>query len=447
MVPEGTPPEASWDATRAAGDCLWCHAAHRGASRYAGLLASFGSSSDSPEDRQGAYAALCFTCHAAGGQASDIKSLVTGAADAGHTVKTAGGLLPVGSDVPCYECHNPHGSSRGNARLLSDTLGANLDPSTPEGLRAVCFTCHTSNDGYGWDSAAATMTVEAAAGEVVGLSRASGVLRLPSGDYHSKESTASCSTCHGDIHDPASAHDVPDEYQPCLVCHVATDVIDLHDETPSGCDACHGEGRTPSTDCSTCHPEKLEFHGYDPAKHAAAVGAMTISGQLTSPSGVPWTRYDGTVQDYSGQRCSQCHSMDLLTEHTKPSSSSAALECDACHPSPRNTFTTWNKTCQQAGCHATIHGDMAVKHAWNYTGASTWASCGTGNSRCHGSEWKPDLAAVHEEPTYWGSYWGVDFTNYPDGCRFCHYSASAVPATPTACTNCHPMEHNPAPLP
>ena len=55
-----------------------------------------------------------------------------------------------------------------------------------------------------------------------------------------------------------------------------------------------------------------------------------------------------------GITCGQCHQTDVQTEHAKPTSSSFALGCAACHPSPRDTLTpAWDKTCTQAGCHAT----------------------------------------------------------------------------------------------
>jgi hypothetical protein len=216
---------------------------------------------------------------------------------------------------------------------------------------------------------------------------------------------STCATCH-------------DSTVPAVVTAIATG-----DKT---CASCHG---------TTAHA----------ALHTASVSAVPISGTIVNPGGTPFTLWDGTLQTYAGQTCGQCHLMDLIAEHTKPTSSVAAQACAACHPSPRDSFTSWNETCQQSGCHvATLHGQMATKHAWSYAGTS-YPSCGTGSFSCHGSEWKPDLAALHDEQIYWGSSYGVDFSAYPDGCRFCH-TPSTVPVA-SACTSCHPAGHGPAPFP
>ena len=37
--------------------------------------------------------------------------------------------------------------------------------------------------------------------------------------------------------------------------------------------------------------------------------------------------------------------------------------CAACHPTPRDSFPTWNKTCTQGGCHATKHASQDSLHA------------------------------------------------------------------------------------
>jgi hypothetical protein len=120
-------------------------------------------------DREfGTYAESCFECHG-GAVASgfttapaDIKQYVTydwanDVANSGHRIQTGGGTLPIGAPLPCYDCHNPHGSSGGNAWLLSDELGGSLDTSSATGVRRFCFTCHTTADtGEGWNSGTST---------------------------------------------------------------------------------------------------------------------------------------------------------------------------------------------------------------------------------------------------------------------------------------------------
>ena len=365
MVPEGTPPEASWKASRVAGDCLWCHSAHRSPSTYDGLVADYRSSV--PDDLGGEYAAMCFTCHAPGGQAVDIKSLVAGRSDAGHSIATSGGILEVGTALPCYECHGPHGSARGNSSLISDTLGGGLDTSADAGVRAFCFSCHTSSDAdsYGWDSETGTMTVEAGAGEVVGLARDGGedaeknALKLPAGPYHSKDGATSCADCHGSgsasvaVHDPTGGYDPTKHVAggPCVTpgCH-ATSVVTIH--AVPGCDACHADGATPSLVCSNCHGG----YAHTTADHTSSV------------------------------TCDACHQVASTDPFTGSSTNLAGIhgdDCGLCHATLVRGSFVWNQTCEQEGCHAEpFHpgiDDHNIEHDGN--GPNCWS--------CHDPE--PEL--------------------------------------------------------
>jgi hypothetical protein len=278
----------SRETTRAAGDCLYCHSAHRGVSAYDGLVAGFSASSDSLQDaEEGAYAALCFRCHAgedsalAFGGAADIRSLVThDADDPGHTIRTAGGTYVSGSPLPCYECHNPHGSAGSNTRLIADTVGEELDPRTPAKpenagasaakVRQFCFACHTSYDlapvgrPWGWDSADGVYEAVGAADEIVGLSRSAAVggnlLRLPLANGHNKDDLNSCYDCHGDIHRPMGG--VSSGGVACSTCHQALNGM-AHD--PPGyfgdTDTYHHVLNDPNWDQA---PEAGPYPVYDP---------------------------------------------------------------------------------------------------------------------------------------------------------------------------------------
>lgn len=196
-----------------AGGCLACHEPHRSSAPYDGLRGALrpSTAATAAEDgRTGAFAEACFRCHGDGapeavtGAAADVRAAYAGGG--GHRIRTAGGTLPAGAPMPCYDCHNPHGSSRGNAGLLSDELGGGLDPSTPEGYRAVCLSCHTSTDGEVWDSddgryvAVGAQTVEGLRRDGTG----GGALRLSDIPGHGSADTGACSACHGGPHDPAS---------------------------------------------------------------------------------------------------------------------------------------------------------------------------------------------------------------------------------------------------
>ncbi len=216
-------------AGRTRGDCLICHAAHRGSNAYDGLLRPFrpeASATVAADRVSGEYAALCLDCH--GGApvwlkagAADIRRYVTRPASesatySGHRVRSWGGLLPAGSPLPCYDCHNPHGSARGNASMISDELGRRLQTKTAAGVRAFCLTCHSTIDGKVWDGTADTYR-RVGAQRVEGLRRDGSdgsFLRLPSvgGAAHESSSPRSCYDCHGKDYAVAGGHNVHDPW-------------------------------------------------------------------------------------------------------------------------------------------------------------------------------------------------------------------------------------------
>ena len=195
---------------RQRGDCLYCHAAHRGGNAYDSLLSTFTvptAATLSADKSGGDYAAVCFECHGGvkpSGFATapvDVKRFSTSASgSSGHAIVTPGGLLPVGAPLPCFECHNPHGSRRGNESMITDERGGSLETSTSSGVRAFCFTCHTTAGApaTGWDSEVGAYTAVAPADKIVGIPRDGGVLHLSLRVGHDASDTSSCYDCHGD---------------------------------------------------------------------------------------------------------------------------------------------------------------------------------------------------------------------------------------------------------
>ena len=249
LIPETTQTvSADHEVKRQKGDCLYCHAAHRGANKYDGLLTTYTVPAQSTleADREdGAFAALCFTCHGGAKPSGfakapiDIKRFVIATAGppagGGHAITTAGGSLPVGSPLPCFECHNPHGSKRGNSSLLSDELGGSLETSTAAGVRRFCFTCHTTNDtAAGWDSDLGQYVAVTSTSTVVGLLRASNALRLSTHSGHNASDFESCYDCHGNGYDTGgrNVHDPQADGRLLLASATTTDVVPAGDTVP-----------------------------------------------------------------------------------------------------------------------------------------------------------------------------------------------------------------------
>lgn len=280
--------EASPTAGRAKGDCLWCHERHSSTSTYDNLIAEFGPTSK----------AACDECH-------DDHLALDPAGDwgTGHFVEQ-GPAVPIGDldgkiPLPCYECHNAHGSRNGNAVLGQDSLGANLDPSTPAGQSAFCYTCHLSSDGLGWnswanDGAGAMQTyaqLVTAAGTsdittaVAGLPRTE-MVQLPSRikAHDSSEMDKLGCKCHGSVHAP-NPKGVPAGGQSCYNCHPYEASMEydgddrqlsyhhvLGTSTTPGDTAFEsggypGAGTTPLVDtevyCLSCHVDHAKFYDAD----------------------------------------------------------------------------------------------------------------------------------------------------------------------------------------
>ena len=180
-----------------------------------------------------------------------------------------------------------------------------------------CATCHPSpRDSLGtWDKGCAQ------------------------GGCHTAGSSA---PMHGNID---ASHTAPPPSCTAAGCHPGgTNVAAIHES--QGCDTCHGAGKTPSTDCTSCHDTQAP-HGDIAATHAA-------TSWVTSPI-VPLNDHYYEVPDASFPLgCSFCHMQNLLAAHNN--------NCALCHPNPRDTFTTWNRTCQQAGCHAQVHAAASDGH-------------------------------------------------------------------------------------
>lgn len=231
---------------------------------------------------------------------------------------------------------------------------------------------------------------------------------------------ASCHTTKREVHgyDPAKHQTAAS--QECVACHEYQNIVDQHapvvigavrgGKTNDGCNICHGGGgwanvRTGRTrECVSCH-------------NATGVGAKTYTPK--DPNHYTVARHTATNTTITpGGSCSNCHSLDMKTEHYKPTIAfnlgGYPDKCVACHELKVDAFTSaWNKTCQTQGCHTTKHGDQNARHT------STRTECG--GSGCHAIA---NVVQIHSGPK--------------SSCGTCHKSATQ-PATTVDClaSGCH----------
>jgi hypothetical protein len=165
--------------------------------------------------------------------------------------------------------------------------------------------------------------------------------------------------------------------------------------------------------CPSCHPSNTADHGYSSVDHTATVGSQAEPGGTTT--------------------CAECHSMDLMTEHAKPTSA-GARSCTTCHPEPFNSSVKpagWDFACEQ--CH--IPGGQTAKH----TGMLA-AHALTGDAQCLTCHTKP-LAETHSAATT------TTASGTFSSCLVCHNAATAATLPGKTCVSCHfAYAQHPAPV-
>lgn len=212
-----------------------------------------------------------------------------------------------------------------------------------------------------------------------------------------------CANCHPNSHagTPASVH-VAADFASCRPCHVS-DITIEHNRPGLTCQSCHASTAANvkaaiaggSSQCASCHGDLTSGHL---AAHNTSVTSVTLSGTTAV--------------------CGDCHDANLMTEHAKATSSSAAAGCAACHPALRSTIAVFDPTsCVQGGCHTTtssapMHSRMATAHTPKAANAYCLAA------GCHA---QGDLAAIHSTAA--------------TGCLTCH-KAGTLPAS-ADCASCH----------
>ncbi|PKQ36792.1 MAG: hypothetical protein CVT59_11235 [Actinobacteria bacterium HGW-Actinobacteria-1] len=414
---------------RVTGDCLWCHVAHRASSTYDSLPATFSAPATTTvtlDRTRGDYAAACFTCHGGGSwEASGavnikqfaVKTPDDAAVTSGHRIKTTGAALPLNAPLPCYDCHNPHGSTRNNKMMLADTLGQSLDATVSGGVvttaagrvREFCFTCHSTSDATAkvWDSAAGAYTSATSAMLFQGLRRDGTLLAgqtRPSGyslnqnylklkplggsDYHSQSSTKNCYDCHGKTYTGASA---PNVHAPtmgvssggvaCYGCHAeyqpmednagsvlggASRLTSYHHVMGS---ASNDGDYTPATSsnypvsttdvyCISCHVDHDLFNTNKGANLRSTIGAASATA----------TNTDFIAPGTSGTPgiCASCHTVALTKQNADQASSGTTYTVIinatgyAASAHNYNVATSFSGSAFRANC-AKCHNDTLTK--------------------------------------------------------------------------------------
>jgi hypothetical protein len=198
------------------GSCFNCHDPHNGATPYDQLKRRYGPIAGSGTNAAPAEYALCLDCHGPSGPSglspesrriADFYSRVSsGSSRAGHAITSTRGAVKQGDRLPCYDCHNPHGSAGSdgqhpNGYLISDQrpgwYGLTDIRNDSVQVRRFCTGCHAYPDQPG------------SGGTVEGIRPKA----LPDEYPHRSYETKHCYDCHGrdysspggfNVHNPSS---------------------------------------------------------------------------------------------------------------------------------------------------------------------------------------------------------------------------------------------------
>ncbi|MBI5232462.1 MAG: hypothetical protein HY876_09905 [Coriobacteriales bacterium] len=345
--------------------CLGCHAGNTAAA-HSDNCALCHSSTDPIV--VAAIAANNVTCGACHGTATDHGPLH----DNGTT------------DPTCLDCHAGNTSAAHSANCA--LCHSSTNPTVVAAIAANNVTCVACHEGAGHvaqhvstsDSSCFTSACHSTTKNLM-------IVHEPyvgPGSTH-PEYDRSCDLCHDNpAVDPSTSgtgcigacHTTSHQEQHelseggCITpgCHAAN-AMTIHAGGPA-CTACHDDGVTPSFVCSSCHSG-------DP--HAGVSHATNVT-------------------------CNACHGVqDLVIVHGR--------DCAKCHPLA-SEVSPWNGTCQQAGCHGTLHTGVPYDHMRQEMEQYYGEDC----FGCHG---EPTPAA-------------------PGDCRACHYLPDAT--APVTTSNARP---------
>ncbi len=358
----------------------------------------------------------------------------------------------------CEDCHGPRPEGHGyDPAMHTAEVGADLDASG--------FTC---GDCHGMSVLAEHSRVSASTSANAPVCVTCHPTPRDTMDAWGKtcqqagcHATGSATERHGGS---GTAHALSAESAICAEsgCHDDGDLTAIHllavEDTKTSCLVCHSATEHPASGVcfSSCHADKVDGegavidHGYDEAAHTARSNQMY---------GGTWGWAPGDSAIYNpayayDTPCTGCHDVRLLSEHDKPTSSSSPATCRTCHPTPRNSFAAWDKTCSQGGCHAQNsefekHVGMTDIHRSSSrverdAGCSTtWTNAGVVVYPCH----YPDIVHEHNR-RIWARVASdgtpIIWRDLSVPCVDCHSSDQFAALANTwdgSCLACHPASH------
>lgn len=269
---------------------------------------------------------LCLTCHRIDGPpgmddtsrsiAYYYDRSINSGSSSGHGVSSGGGYVPSGARLPCFDCHNPHGSIGnsglgGNRYLLSDQrpgwyeLTDIRNDSTQ--VRRFCFGCHPPSDGGAQTGAVEGLSLSPLPATVAGHALAAvdhcydchgrDYTTPTSNNVHNPSMGGDCIACHSSARGPRRP--IVGEF--ALNAHHVIAVGDTGSVTNNDCGVCHAEGTAATGDIDGTYHANGLVELRDPDLGTALPGFISFTRDLNSVVLESW------IVDVQNSFCLKCH--------------------------------------------------------------------------------------------------------------------------------------------
>jgi hypothetical protein len=268
--------------------------------------------------------------------------------------------------VECSVCHDPHAQEQNNlngstyGKLIRKQISLNRITGTiPQkiGSKTVKFLGQTGANSFADGDAVYDGICE------VCHTKTSHHRNNGTAVNQSHNDGTRCTICHSHVNGFAgfdhTAAGVVVPVSPCMDCHGALGSDLIAGVHGNQCGLCHVDplGAGPLVEpyetnhphggaCSDCHGPFSTIHSHSDHNAASQSGIV----EIFSSDG-----HDSSFDEFMVQvDCITCHTTNLQAAHGN--------DCSTCHPTPYNTLGTWNRTCQQGGCHTVFHADSTTAH-------------------------------------------------------------------------------------
>ncbi len=382
-----------------------------------------------------------------------------------HAKSAAEKRFGAGAKADCTTCHAFvfDGANKDEARQKADALRAPVDGGTgPTAMHGIelhpagdCSHCHAEKQG---DTPAVVSHLKQVCLACHKPHEQATPTSAPCTDCHdTKTAHASesktiqdiCTTCHQNLHEPASA-----ALPTCAACHAkeqpivpATALFAGGHTECTGCHKPHEFDSKKALACVSCHAQKAVIGGGKIAAHNGCSNCHTPHNVRASPAAACTSCHKSVKPSHpphAGSACTGCHD----AHPDQGPVSAVAAECSSCHRTAHSD-TDFHRGVACEGCHKPHNFKLALTNLGTCEGchqkrvSQVHANAGhQACTNCHqGLPHRPEAVEVGCQTCHGREHSAANRGH--QACTNCHEPHSG--AQGAACGNCHKQEHQTAP--